>query len=966
MDGKENNRKHFEMAGKVRLSAVSCDDCDDDEAATSYCETCQTKLCKLCHASHARQYITKAHILTNIGKVKLLKLNITCSICKEQATKCCHDCNFRLCTICASVHHQLRHITGTTQEQFGDALGYKESRTIHDIKDPKDMSCEELTQPTSPSAKDVALNAVQIKPNCVCGLCGVEAVDFCKDCITNLCEICKQAHKKQKNTKHHNLRVNENSKPSILNISCIFCAGIAKKVCPECLIRLCSKCCDAHHKLSDTLMLIGHTTKESSDIRFSEEITPNSVLFTGDDAERIKFDDTNKRTKEEIGALPKLQSIFKSVTNTFAIPVAPYDINLTKENRPGKPTVRKVYVDSVDIVWKGVTHFCQGDQYQVHIQNYQSGVEALQNFTKNSGKVEGLQPNSSYIFKVCLVMANGETSQCSDNSAQVTTHKSFASKLVHQSRLLEESDGVSMYAVPMTELTTGRNEIARTRKFDIGSRGIFQQIEHTIFLVGATGTGKTTLVDTFTNYILGVTKDDPFRFTVKQEEDREKEKDQTISQTDWITCYSFNPQPGMRFENRINIIDTPGFGDTRGLDKDREHISQIRQLFNERGDKGIQTMDAVCFIVKAPDSRLTVTQKYIFDGILSIFGKDIERNIKTLITFYDGSEPLVLAALKKSNLPFSNEYKFNNSVLFSTPNEHTSKYWKINFQSFDALLCHLKTAEPQSLQLTREVLKERYILDLTRKSLLEKVNDGLLTIRELEKQIQIFKTNADEIERNKNFTYSVKELQTIKVNLLVSTRATNCNECNVTCHGDCSPILESFPRFCRVMTLVSGNCTQCDCSYRSHETTDHRLEKTEITVEKTYEDMQRKYKDAKGKMPTLEQVISRINEESKQHEADINEMVNTMTNCANRLKEIALQPACLGFIEQIDQMIYVENNEAREGFQDRVEELKKYRDRVNVPEILRHFKETRDTGSVLQKKKPPMWTRKNLLRYFQR
>jgi DNA segregation ATPase FtsK/SpoIIIE-like protein len=45
-------------------------------------------------------------------------------------------------------------------------------------------------------------------------------------------------------------------------------------------------------------------------------------------------------------------------------------------------------------------------------------------------------------------------------------------------------------------------------------------------LVGATGTGKSTLVDGMVNYVLGVNWEDPFRFTVidleKEEMDREK------------------------------------------------------------------------------------------------------------------------------------------------------------------------------------------------------------------------------------------------------------------------------------------------------------------------------------------------------------------------------------------------------------------------------------------------------------
>lgn len=41
-------------------------------------------------------------------------------------------------------------------------------------------------------------------------------------------------------------------------------------------------------------------------------------------------------------------------------------------------------------------------------------------------------------------------------------------------------------------------------------------------LVGATGSGKSTLVDGIVNYIMGVSFDDPFRFRIVTLEEEEK------------------------------------------------------------------------------------------------------------------------------------------------------------------------------------------------------------------------------------------------------------------------------------------------------------------------------------------------------------------------------------------------------------------------------------------------------------
>jgi nicotinamide riboside kinase len=48
--------------------------------------------------------------------------------------------------------------------------------------------------------------------------------------------------------------------------------------------------------------------------------------------------------------------------------------------------------------------------------------------------------------------------------------------------------------------------------------------EKTIMLVGSTGSGKSTLVDGIVNYVMGVSFEDPFRFTLVKLEDDERRK----------------------------------------------------------------------------------------------------------------------------------------------------------------------------------------------------------------------------------------------------------------------------------------------------------------------------------------------------------------------------------------------------------------------------------------------------------
>jgi GTP-binding protein EngB required for normal cell division len=110
------------------------------------------------------------------------------------------------------------------------------------------------------------------------------------------------------------------------------------------------------------------------------------------------------------------------------------------------------------------------------------------------------------------------------------------------------------------------------------------QTKKTVLLTGATGSGKTTWINAMVNYVLGVEWDDPFRFILVDEEVRGGS--QAHSQTQEVTVYDLHCQDGFRIPFSLTIVDTPGFGDTGGIAREREIISGIEQLFKD--DKGIE------------------------------------------------------------------------------------------------------------------------------------------------------------------------------------------------------------------------------------------------------------------------------------------------------------------------------------------------------------------------------------------
>lgn len=394
----------------------------------------------------------------------------------------------------------------------------------------------------------------------------------------------------------------------------------------------------------------------------------------------------------------------------------------------------------------------------------------------------------------------------------------------------------------------------------------------------------------------------------------------------------------------LNIIDTPGFGDTRGLEKDQCTVNQIRHLFSEEGAKGVLYIDAVCFIVKAPDARLTASQKYIFSSIMALFGKDIKSNICTLVTFADGAEPPVLASLTEAKLPFGSTFQFNNSALFAANKNLTSTslspiFWEMGCKSFQEFFDKICNFETRSLALTKDVLKEREQLKQVITSISPQVKAGLSKLSELRNQLEVFQRNRADIENNKDFEYEVDEVKQVKVELKPGQHVTNCLHCNITCHENCAYADDDQKRNCCVMT--NDYCTVCTkkCIWSDHKNTRYIFRYNTEKVKKTYTEMKKKYEKAKGSKMTHQAFIEGLTRDVENLFDCVKRRMGEMKRCKSRLEIIALRPDPLSTVEHLDLMIQAEEMEKHPGFEQRIKMLNEFRHTALIEKDVDNFDE---------------------------
>ena len=654
-------------------------------------------------------------------------------------------------------------------------------------------------------------------------------------------------------------------------------------------------------------------------------------------------------------------------------------------NKPGKPRVLRIFQDSIELTWTPPKH--NGSKITSYTVLYHSEFDPTdqwnrQDVSNTRVRIEGLLANTRYKFKVCAeckgamgseseitelvtitepniidkpittytpinasdpVMTETSASNVSD---RVTTETCTESSMQNQKSLAESLREHSQRIYSGTLHPDIYNPVSKRLEGDVTKCIIadpnksvdeFKTTinERILMLVGATGAGKSTLINGIVNYIMGVNWDDDFRFKVITDEGGNS---QAHSQTTKITTYSFH---GSHCPYTLTVIDTPGFGDTRGIENDKAIVEQVKTLFSVGGSNSVDQIHGVGFVVQASSARLTPTQKYIFDSVLSVFGRDIVSNIYLLITFADGQEPPVLSAIKEANISYQRDFQFNNSALFADHIASTfnKMFWDLGRKNFELFFTEFEKAEARSLQLTRENLNERQQLEAVVEGLKMQIRVGLTKIDALRQEQRILRKREAEILQNEHFTYELTITKQRQVKLSKDVSVTNCLQCNFTCHYPC-PIPKDDEKYqCKTMDgggPDSAHCTVCpgNCHWSQHVNAPYRFELYYEVETHTSDDLKKNLSEAIEGKNQIEAMIANIEKELDMLQEAIVGKVREVKRSLERLQEIALKPNPLSEIEYIDLLIKAEKSEKSLGFTERIEAFEIIKDIVKQHSVV--------------------------------
>ena len=210
--------------------------------------------------------------------------------------------------------------------------------------------------------------------------------------------------------------------------------------------------------------------------------------------------------------------------------------------------------------------------------------QQAKNIAQTGNQISGEEDNETQpVAKSrCKIFNTKNTGIIIPNENADNVKMKLRNNLLNQSVINTNLDDFVIYKLQLHHISRNRN--TRIQKFEFGKSklGAYPKNEKVIMILGATGSGKTTLINSMINYVFGIEYEDKYRFKLVTE-DSDGGGNQAFSQTSYITAYTIHHQKGFKVDHTLTIIDTPGFGHTRGIQRDTEITKQIHDFFTITG-----------------------------------------------------------------------------------------------------------------------------------------------------------------------------------------------------------------------------------------------------------------------------------------------------------------------------------------------------------------------------------------------
>ena len=437
-----------------------------------------------------------------------------------------------------------------------------------------------------------------------------------------------------------------------------------------------------------------------------------------------------------------------------------------------------------------------------------------------------------------------------------------------------EESTISFSVIVDEELTVDHGEESRASKFigaikRVGGQALTSIIHYVGFklhpyrmlLIGETGSGKTSFLNLLCNSKLieelGM-KVDAAKFNrIRQYNDLKFEDSTARSMASKTSEAKFYNTELCKM--RMTVIDTPGFGDSRGLEQDKENVKKIIDALRHE-----DYINCVCLVINGRQARMSASLKYVLGEISSILPKEVFDNI--IVVFTNTADPLDSNFDMRELDPFfgrriERAFYIENPYCRIEKAKQKSKQLSVDQIAISLGKSFRDTAEClRSLQQTIKGFKDVHTFHFIRLyDKKQEIERDVITIlasydqqTELEKQIKIKEEEVDAALKSKSLYKDFETTREVEVVKPVPTPDKRHNTlcgfpgCYSNCHLPCNLLKSYDPEMFRKCAAMGGTeiCKVCGHGYQHHHHNEVVFQKSKERKEFIDDKMKKKFNEA--------------------------------------------------------------------------------------------------------------------------
>ena len=388
-----------------------------------------------------------------------------------------------------------------------------------------------------------------------------------------------------------------------------------------------------------------------------------------------------------------------------------------------------------------------------------------------------------------------------------------------------------------------------------------------MLLIGETGSGKTSFLNLLCNYVkVKQLASNEFNLEILQNFHdvglEHAQSKQMESKTSGTVLYNIELN-GLK----IGVIDTPGFGDSRGMDEDKQHTQRIIAALKE-----VEHVNCICLVINGRIARMTASLRYVLAEITAILPKNILNNVVVVftnttnvlnlnfdiesLTEYFGKEIEECFFIENPYCQFEKAVQKQNKVARKLLADTLQEGFQSTGKVLDKMHASIKDFKDVHTNYFTRLYEKKIEIELKVLDVLAAYDSQVMLTSEMKRKQEEIEAAKKTKKLNSNFQTYTTTTRWIRKATPYKNTLCGAPYCYKTCHENCR-LRKSFnPEDFKHCGGVGGTtCRVCDHDYRFHYHNEAKMVEETETKPLIDDKMKKKFEEAENadKMASLAQ-----------------------------------------------------------------------------------------------------------------